>query len=75
MGFSWKIAKERAIIDEIEYCKTQCRGKTPNTDMKMKHPDWVRDAQTKNWAQLEKQVREYMVKRQNDVMIHRKKLA
>ncbi len=72
MAFSWAKAKERAIVDRIEYEMILARG--GNTDFKTKHPNEVRDAVKKDYVLLIKRVKEEMTKTQNSAMIRRTKV-
>ncbi len=72
MSFSWKQAKIDAIETKIRRAITMANNGN-NPTFKLQHPDWVRDAQTKNYTQLKKQVKEQMEKRQNAVMDRRVK--
>jgi len=74
MGFSWKQAKLDAIATEIRRNKTMAiNGNNP--DFKLKHPDWVRDAQQKNYTQMEKITKEYMQLKQKQAQSRRDKLV
>jgi len=74
-GFSWKAFKEEAIKLKIERAITMVSGDTPNTDMAIAHPDWVRQAQTKNFTDLRAKVRLQMEKDQARAQARRDKLV
>ncbi len=63
MGFSWEVAKKNAIDTKIRRAKTLAIVGS-NPDFKLQHPDWVRDAQSKNFTMLIKKVREETEKKQ-----------
>jgi len=71
-GFSWKQAKLDAIAIKIRRAKTMAINAS-NPDFKIKHPDWVRDAQKKDFTMLEKVVKEQMEKKQKKAMDRRVK--
>ncbi len=70
--FSWKVAKERAIQTKIRRAKTMAKAAN-NPDFTVRHPDWVRDAQAKNYTQLTKVITEDVKKIQGDALIRRLK--
>jgi len=71
-GFSWKKAKLDAIATKIRRAKTMAIAGN-NPDIKLSHPDWVRDAQSKNFTQLVKEVKEKVEKFQQTAMNRRDK--
>ncbi len=71
-GFSWKQAKIEAVDLKIERAITMANSAT-NSDFKILHPDWVRDAQKKDYTLLKKQVREKIEKYQNKAQQRRDK--
>ncbi len=56
-GYSHKQDKIDAIKVKIRRARTMAIAGS-NPDFKLSHPDWVRDAQSKNFTQLEKIVKE-----------------
>jgi len=62
-GFSWKAENEFAIRLKIERAITMANSAT-NPDFKLQHPDWVRDAQKKDYTLLKKMVTEKELKYQ-----------
>ncbi len=50
-GFSWKAEKDYAVSVKVERAKTMALAGS-NSDFKLKHPDWIRDAQSKNYTKL-----------------------
>ncbi len=74
MAFSWDQTKKDAIAMKVRRAVTMAKvGK--NTDFKLAHPDWVRDAQNKNYIDLKKKVTDSVVKRQELAMARRQKLV
>jgi len=67
--FSWDLAKREAIKSKIERNITLAKAGL-NDDFKLAHPDWVRDAQKKNFTVLITKVRED-VKKQQDLALKR----
>ncbi len=70
MGFSWIKAKENAIAVKVRRAKTMAHGNI-NPDFDKAHPDWVRDAQNKNYSSLTKIVTEN-AKRFQDIAYQRR---
>jgi len=73
--FSYKRMKEIAIEIKIRRAMTMAKQATPNTDFKIRHPDWVRDAQNNNYINLKKVVREEIEKKQQIALDRRAKIA
>ncbi len=75
MSFSpWEIAKANAIKTEIRRNHTMAKNKC-NPDFNKQHPDWVRDAQNKNYTLLTKMVKENVEKFQKAAIARRLKVA
>ncbi len=55
-GYSHKAEAERAIKIKIERAITMCQGDNPNPDMAIKHPEWIRAAQNKDYTELTKKI-------------------
>ncbi len=72
MGFSWKQAKIDAVDVKIRRAITMANAAS-NPDFKMQHPDWVRDAQNKNYTNLKKVVKEKCEKYQQKAQARRDK--
>lgn len=53
--FSWKQAIKDAQEHMLYRAQTMAKNKC-NDDFSIKHPDWVRDAQTKNYAVMNKAI-------------------
>ncbi len=68
MPFSWKLAKERAVKEAIRYARCQAGGNDAaslaNTDFKIKHPDWCRDATLKKFTVMDKAIGDEVKARQ-----------
>jgi len=64
MGFSWKQLQIEAILAEIRRNKTMSINAS-NPDFKLRHPDWIRDAQNKNFTQLVKDTTKVMQAKQH----------
>jgi len=79
LSFSWKTEKEIAIAIAIRRARILAGGASPesmaNPDFKIQHPDWVRDANNKNFTQMDKIVREGVLKQQKIAMDRRAKYA
>lgn len=72
--FSWKHEMEKALETEIKINKMWAKNKS-NPEFNLLHPDWIRDAQNKNYTQLEKEVTANVMKKQAEAIERRKKLA
>ncbi len=57
-GFSHKQAAEDAIKIKIRRAITMVSGDNPNSDIAVKHPEWIRAAQKKDYTELIKKVTE-----------------
>jgi len=62
MGFDRQVTKLLAIKIKIRRARTQARVGHP--DMKLKHPDWCRDAVKGNYTMLDKIIKENCQKKQ-----------
>ncbi len=71
-GFSWKQAKIEAIDLKIQRAITMANAGS-NPEFKLKHPDWVRDAQKKDYTLLKTQVKDKVLKYQNQAIQRRDK--
>ncbi len=74
MSFAYSAPEQRkrAIETKIRRAITMAKVGT-NPDFKLAHPDWVREAQTKNFTALKKQVLELIEKKQATAMKRRMK--
>ena len=70
-SFSWEVAKEWAILQKI--AKNKIQAKLQHSDLKLKHPDWCRDANKNEFTVLEKVTRDETKKRQDAELVHRQK--
>ncbi len=79
MPFSWDMAKERTIKKAIDRAIILAGGKQSdslaNTDFKILHPDWVSQANKKDFTVLSKTIRENMKKVQDRALERRAKIA
>ncbi len=66
---------EEAIRIKIRRAITQIQGDNPNQDMAVKHPDWVKDAQNKNYNMLIKKVTEETKRYQERALERRNRLG
>ncbi len=73
-AFSHKESAQRAIDTEVRRNKTMAINAS-NADFKLKHPDWVRDAQQKKFTQLEIRTKENMLAHQKLARDSRKRLG
>ncbi len=74
MVFSWKAAKANAIEIKVRRAITMADS-GQNSDFKIQHPDWVRDAQAKNYTHLKKVVKESVERYQAQAQARRDKRA
>ncbi len=74
MPFSWDEARASIIAKKIQRNITFAKVGT-NKDFKISHPDWVSQAQTKNFVDLKKKVKESVMKQQDLAIIRRLKLV
>ncbi len=74
MAFSWEKLKERAIEKKISRNITMAKVGT-NNDFRIAHPDWIREAQNKQFSNLKKQVRDAVEKQQAVYLARRIKLG
>jgi len=72
MAFSWKQAKINAVETKIRRAMTMAKSAT-NPTFKLEHPDWVRDAQKNEYTLLKKQVKEKVIKAQDQAQLRRDK--
>ncbi len=75
MSFSWKKIKQEAIDIKVRRAITQVQGDNPNQDVAVKHPQWIKQAQSKNYDELKKSVTELIERKQAQAMARRKKNA
>ncbi len=73
-GFSWKQMKIEAVDMKIRRAITQSNSAT-NPEFKKDHPDWVRDAQKKDYTLLKTKVKEKALKYQLFAQARRDKRA
>ena len=73
--FSHKRMREIAIATKIRRAITMASKKYPNKDFKAQHPDWVRDAQNKNFTNLTKIIKDEVQKKQQRALDRRDKIA
>jgi len=74
MPFSWTNAKKRTIDKRIERAITMAKAGT-NADFKLRHADWVREAQKGNYTDLKVKVRKETEDRQAVAQRRREKLG
>ncbi len=65
MGFSWKHAKEEAIKVKIRRAIIMATAGVPNPDFKIRHPEWIQQAQSKNFSELKKKITEETKRKQD----------
>ncbi len=75
MGFSWKQAKIDAVDIKIRRAITMVQGDNPNPDIAVRHPEWIKQAQQKQYTELKNSVEDLIKREQNQAMIRRKKNA
>ncbi len=74
-GFSWKKAQAEAIKTKIRRAITMASKKDSNPDFAIAHPDWIKQAQTKNYTDLKIKVTQLIEKQQQRSLARRLKLA
>ncbi len=74
-GFSWKAMKEEAIKIKIRRAITMASKKDVNPDFAILHPDWVREAQKKNFTDLTAKIKQAVEKDQERAQARRDKLV
>ncbi len=70
----WDRVKLNAIDVKIRRAKTLANTAS-NNDFNVAHPDWIRDAQNKNYVTLTKKIKEDIVKQHTKAIDRRKKFA
>ncbi len=73
MNFSRKIQIQDALQIKVRRAKQMAKSKC-NPDFNTSHPDECRDAQSKNYAKLEKRITELVEKHQLRTKVFREKL-
>ncbi len=74
MVFSNKKSIADGLAIKIRRAHTMAKSKG-NIDFNIAHPDWTRDAQTKNYAVMDKKVKEQFQKHLDIIEARRKKLG
>ncbi len=74
MPFSWDQLKKQVVQDKIDRAIIMAKNGT-NPDFKILHPDWVRDAQSKNFTDLRIKITKDIEKRQEKAILRRQKNA
>ncbi len=74
MPFSWDKAKKQTVDHKIARAISMARAGS-NHDFKIAHPDWVREAQKKNYIALKISIKDLVEKQQKASMLRRDKLA
>ncbi len=74
-GYSHKDMMKRAIEVKIRRAKTMVDGDNPNPDMAIRHPEWIRAAQQKNYTELIKDITLKTKKFQENTLRRRDKTA
>ncbi len=79
MSFSWDDQKKKAIATKIRRAITMAKlpisADGTVSDFSIRHPNEVKEAQTKKFDTLIKRVTEEMVKKQVEAMRRRNKIA
>ncbi len=74
MSFAYSAIEARKAAIETKIRRAMVMAKVgTNPDFKIAHPDWIREAQTKNFTALKKQVTELIEKKQGTAMKRRLK--
>ncbi len=74
MSFSWDAAKKQAIDTKIKRAIIMAKGNI-NSDFDVLHPDWIKQAVTKDYIDLKLKIKEKVVRKQDKAIIRRAKLA
>jgi len=75
MGYSHKAFAEEALKVKIRRAITMVQGDNPNPDIALKHPEWVRAAQNKNYTELTKEITQKVKAVQDEVIKRRNRFA
>ncbi len=70
MAFSRILSNARALEIKVRRAKTMSKGNV-NPDFDKAHPDWVRDAQNKNYTSMSKIIRDNAKKFQDLALARR----
>ncbi len=73
MPFSWAIKLKRA--EEIKIRRAKTLAKQGDVEIKLRHPQWVINAQQNNYVELTKSVKEDIQRAQKTSLDRRVKLA
>ncbi len=73
--FSHKRMAEDAIKIKIRRAISMVKGDNPNKDMAIRHPEWIRAAQQKNYTELIKDITLKTKKFQENTLRRRDKTA
>ncbi len=74
-AFSWERMKKLAVEVKIQRAITMARKKDVNSDFRIQHPDWVKQAQSGDFTDLKRKIKESVEKQQQTAMNRRKKVA
>ncbi len=74
-GFSWKTEKELAIKTKVRRAITQVQGDNPNKDIAIRHPEWIKQAQSKQYTELTKSITDSVQRAQDRVQARRDMIA
>ncbi len=74
-AFSWERMKKLLVEVKIQRAITMASKKDVNPDFRIQHPDWVKQAQSKDYTDLKKKIKETVEKQQQTAMNRRKKVA
>lgn len=72
--FSWEKAKKRSLATKLRRAKHMAKDKV-NPTFNIQHPDETRDAQRKDFTQLEKRIKDDFQKHSDRVEAKRSKLT
>ncbi len=75
IGFSHKWMAEEALKIKIRRAITQVQGDNPNSDVAVRHPEWVRESQNKKYTELIKSVTDQIKKNQGRALERRNRLG
>ncbi len=74
-GFSWKDFKKEVVNVKIARAITMAEKKNVNPDFAIAHPDWVKQAQSRDFVDLKRKIKEQVERYQAIALARRKKIG
>lgn len=71
------LSRKQFNEDAVKHIQRRYRtlAKTGNPDLALSHPDWVRDANKKQYTVMDAKIKEMVLKGQEDFKVRRTKLV